>query len=223
VVVLLPVPAATRSPRRLQLVIPKISDDPVALEITGQFPFAAWTSWTVYTDLQAGLQPFSVVKDADITPNEGSVNPFVVGKPVLAPKRDYRLLVLPKGTDTTTIDESLRDVPASNILSSPTTGGFYILANRVYNAFPGYNQGGAAGPTNIPFPTVRAVNYQTGEDLDCSDVNLLPSPRSPTDMPTGRSPAASPITLRDGQQVSLGPQADAGHEGLEYAPRTIPT
>jgi hypothetical protein len=81
-------------------VIPKISDDPVALEITGQFPFAAWTSWTIYTDLQARLQPFSVVKDADITPDQGSVNPFVVGTPVLAPKRDYRLLVLPKGTDT---------------------------------------------------------------------------------------------------------------------------
>jgi hypothetical protein len=199
-------------------VIPKISDDPVALEITGQFPFAAWTSWTVYTDLKDGVQPFSVVRDAAITPDEGSVNPFVVGKPVLAPKRDYRLLVLPKGTDTATIDESLRDVPASNILSRPTTGGFYILANRVYNAFPGYNQGGAAGPTNTPFPTVRAVNYQTGEDLDCSDVNLLPSPRSPTDMPAGRSPAAGPVTLRGGQQVSLGPQADADHEGLEYAP-----
>jgi hypothetical protein len=99
-----------------------------------------------YTDLQGGVQPFSVVKDADITPNEGSVNPFVVGKPVLAPKRDYRLLVLPKGTDTTTIDESLRDVPSSNILSRPTTGGFYILANRVYNAFPGYNQGAQRAP-----------------------------------------------------------------------------
>ena len=30
-------------------VIPEITDDPVALEITGQFPFAAWTSWTIYT------------------------------------------------------------------------------------------------------------------------------------------------------------------------------
>jgi hypothetical protein len=34
----LPVPAATRSPRAYSYVIPKISDDPVALEITGQFP-----------------------------------------------------------------------------------------------------------------------------------------------------------------------------------------
>jgi hypothetical protein len=127
-------------------VIPKITDDPVALEITGQFPFAAWTSWTIYTDLQAGVQPFSVVRDAAITPDEGSVNPFVVGKPVLAPKRDYRLLVLPKGTDTATIDESLRDVPSSNILSRPTTGGYYVLANRVYNAFPGYNQGAQRAP-----------------------------------------------------------------------------
>ena len=60
----------------------------------------------------------------------------------------------------------------------------------------------------------------TGEEA--GQVNLLPSPRSPTDMPTGRSPAAGPITLRDGQQVSLGPQADADHEGLEYAPKYDP-
>ena len=172
-------------------VIPKISNEPVALEITGQFPFAAWTSWTIYTDLQAGVQPFSVVRDAAITPNEGSVNPFVVGKPVLAPKRDYRLLVLPEGTDTTTIDESLRDIPASNILSRPTTGGFYILANRVYNAFPGYNQGGAAGPTNTPFPTVRAVNYQTGHDSTArtSTCSRRPDHR-PTCPPGARPPRA---------------------------------
>jgi hypothetical protein len=88
-------------------ILPMISDDPVALEITGQFPFAAWTSWTIYTDLQAGVQPFSVVRDADITPNEGSVNPFVVGKPVLAPKRDYRLLVLPEGIEPMTLLRSV--------------------------------------------------------------------------------------------------------------------
>jgi hypothetical protein len=168
-----PRPPARTVTTTYSYVIPEISDDPVALEITGQSPFAAWTSWTIYTDLQAGVQPFSVVRDAAITPDEGSVNPFVVGKPVLAPKRGYRLLVLPKGTDTATIGESLRDVPSSNILSRPTTDGFYLLANRVYNAFPGYNQGCAAGPTNTPFPTVRAVNYQTGEDLDCSMEAIL--------------------------------------------------
>jgi hypothetical protein len=69
---------------------------------------------------------------------------------------------------------------------------------------------------------VRAVNLQTGQDLDCSDVNLLPSPRSPTDMPTSRAPATSPITLRNGQQLSPGPQAAADHEGLEYAPKYDP-
>jgi hypothetical protein len=203
-------------------VIPQITDDPVALEITGQFPYAAWTSWTIYTDLQGRLQPFSVVKDSAITPEEGSVNPFVPGTAVLAPERDFRLLVLPQGTDTTTIDESLQDVPASNILSSPTTGSWYVLANRVYHSFAGYNQGGAAGPADIPFPTVRAVNYETGEDLDCGDVNLLPSPRSPDDMPTERSPASGPITLRNGDQLSLGAQADPDHDGLEYAPEYDP-
>jgi hypothetical protein len=203
-------------------VIPEITEEPVALEIRGQFPYAAWTSWTIYTDAQAGAQPFSVVKASDITPDDGSVNPFVVGTPVLAPNRDYQLLVLPQGIDTTTLDESLQDVPMSNILTSPAQGGWFIVANRVYNAFSGYNQGGAAGPMDIPFPTVRAVNYETGEDLDCADVNLLPSPRSPDDMPTGRSPATGPLTLRNGEQLSVGVLAEGDHEGSEYAPAYDP-
>lgn len=38
-------------------VIPKISDDPVALEITGQFPYAAWTSWTTTPTSRAECSP----------------------------------------------------------------------------------------------------------------------------------------------------------------------
>ena len=137
------------------------------------------------------------------------MNPFVVGTPVLSPKRNYTLLVLPKGTDPSTIDSSLQGIPASNIISSPTSGKGFIIANRVYNAFPGYNRGGAAGPTKTPFPTVKAVNYKTGAGVDCSDQNLLPSPQPPTDMPTNAltsSPSAAAIKLTDGSMLPLGEQ-----------------
>lgn len=143
-------------------VVPKISDGSVGFEIAGSFPYASWTEWMVYTGLGAQVQPHSVVKDSDITPDSGSVNPFVVGTPVLSADREYRLLVVPDGTERSALAESLQDVPESNVLSSPTAGNSFVLANRVYNAFPGYNQGGAAGPTDTPFPRVRAVDLETG-------------------------------------------------------------
>ena len=89
-------------------VIPKVTTDPIGYEITGDFPYAAWTSWTIY-DAQA--KPFSLATDSKITPDAGSVNPFVVGNPVLAPKRSFTLLVLPQGTDTGAIEEAALALP----------------------------------------------------------------------------------------------------------------
>lgn len=190
-----PDPAAAYS-----YVAPKITDQPIALEITGAFPYAAWMSWTVYTDVKGGLQPFSVVQDAAITPDAGSTNPFVVGNMVLAAERQYRLLVLPQGVDAKSIASSLQGIPASNVLTRPNDASYFLLANRVYNAFPGYNLGGAGGTADIPMPSVRAVDYQTGAKVDCGPINLLPSPRAPSDMPTAYTHTPAPVTLPGGNQ-----------------------
>lgn len=204
-------------------VVPRITDASVGFEITGDFPYAAWTEWMVYTGLGAGAQPFSVVKDSAITPDTGSVNPFVPGTRVLSERRAFRLLVLPKGTDQSTLGGSLRDVPASNVLTSPTDGRSFVLANRVYNAFPGYNQGGAAGPTNTPFPTVRAVDLATGEGTDCSSLNLVPDPKPPTEMPTEDTVPTGAVTLADGSTLGVGPGGGStGTTGAEYAPALDP-
>lgn len=211
-------------------VIPKVTSDPIGFVITGPFPYAAWTSWTIYN---SEAQPFSLATDNAITPDDGSVNPFVVGTPVLSPARDYTLLVVPEGIDTSALAAPLADIPASNVLSSPTTGSGYIIANRVYNAFPGYNRGGAAGPTDAPFPTVTAINYETGQEVDCADQNLLPSPTPPTQMPTNAEtvePSEAAVTLLDGTRLPLGPQGsrrsaepdDAAVDGAEYAPELDP-
>jgi hypothetical protein len=211
-------------------VIPKVTTDPVAYQITGDFPYAPWTSWTIYN---AEAQPFSLATDSKITPDAGSVNPFVVGTPVLSPTRSFTLLVLPQGVDTTAIAEPLRAVPASNIIASPTSGKAFIIANRVYNAFPGYNRGGAAGPTNTAFPVVRAVNYETGEPVDCGPLNLVPNPQAPTDMPTNAvdaDPSDGVLTLTDGTRIAVGSQGsrrsaeggDAAVDGAEYAPELDP-
>jgi hypothetical protein len=211
-------------------VIPKVTTDPIAFQITGQFPYAAWTSWTVY-DAQA--QPFSLATDSKITPDAGSANPFVVGTPVLSPKREFTLLVVPQGTATTSLAPSLQSIPSSNVITSPTSGTAFIIANRVYNAFPGYNRGGAAGPTSTPFPVVRAVNYATGEPVDCGAQNLLPNPKPPTQMPTNAidaNPSDAALTLTDGTRIALGAQGsrrssegeDAAIAGAEYAPELDP-
>jgi hypothetical protein len=211
-------------------VAPKVTSDPIGYVISGPFPYAAWTSWTVY---DAEAEPFSLATDSGITPDQGSANPFVVGTPVLSPKRNFTLLLVPQGTDTSTIASSLRNIPASNVITSPTSGNWFVLANRVYNAFPGYNRGGAAGPTSSPFPTVKSVNLQTGADVDCSAYNLFPRGKPPTEMPTNsdtRSPSAAVVQLADGTKLALGPQgsrtsAEGGQSaiaGAEYAPALDP-
>ncbi|MFN8620646.1 MAG: hypothetical protein U0869_07895 [Chloroflexota bacterium] len=189
----------------------------VGLLITGQFPHAVWTSWTVYTD---SGQPYSVVSNAKITPDEGSVNPFVVGTPVLSPNRDFTVLVVPDGTDTATLPAPLSAVAASNILTSPTSGSAYILANRVYNAFPGYDKGGAGGPTDIPFPTTQAVDLTTGQVIDCAPISKIGDRTGPTASGTGNGV----ITLEDGTTITVGSQGsrDGTADGAEYAPTLDP-
>ncbi len=186
---------------------------------------AAWTSWTVYT--QEG-QPYSVAANAKITPDTGSVNPFVVGTPVLSPDRDFTLLVVPDGTDATALPDPLAGIPASNVLTSPTTGEAFVIANRVYNAFPGYDKGGAGGPTDSAFPTTQAVDLATGQVIDCGPISLFGGGSSdaaspaPTRAPQGTGTGV--VTLRDGSTITVGSQGsrDGSAEGAEYAPTLAP-
>jgi hypothetical protein len=208
-------------------VVPRVTNEPVAFRISGPFPYAAWTSWTVYN---GKLQPFSVAEDSAIKPDRGSENPFVAGTPVLAKDRAFSLLVLPRGTDTKTVAKSLQDIPAANRIISPSSGKFFIIANRVYDAFPGYNRGGAAGPTKTPFPQVEAINYETGKGVDCSQHNLLPSPEPPTEMPTTalvKSPSPAAIKLTSRASVPIGSlrsegSASQGPGGAQFAPELDP-
>jgi hypothetical protein len=207
-------------------VMPSITSDPVAFEVTGELPRAPWTSWMVYSDAASGAKPVSLVKGADIVPEAEVINPFVPGNRVLAPQRSFRLLVLPQGVEQSAIALSLQDVPAANVLTSPTDGSYFIIANRVYNAYPGYNRGGAGGVEGTPFPAVRAVNYETGEPVDCSGLNQAPHPAAPTDMPSEAAATAEPsaaVVLEDGHPVPVGPTGSGGNTGAEYAPQLDPT
>jgi hypothetical protein len=194
----------------------------VGFLVTGPYPHAVWTSWTIYTDKG---QPYSVVANADIAPDGGSVNPFVVGTPVLSPNRDFTVLVVPDGTDTTTLPASLSGIAASNILTSPTTGDAFIIAYRVYNAFPGYDKGGAGGPLDSPFPMTQAVDLATGEILDCGPISRIGGGSGdPSASPAPDGTGTGVITLRDGRTITVGAQGsrDGTFAGAEYAPELDP-
>ena len=93
----------------------------------------------------------------------------------------------------------------------------------MYESFAGYNPGGAGGEGNIPFPSVTAVDVSTGDDVDCSQLNLVPNPRSTSDMPVERVPHTGPISLEGGQRLPIGPHGgEADGAGAEYAPELDP-
>ena len=167
------------------VVVPKLPGQgiPVGFLVDAEFPYAAWFSWTIYGENALAV---SLLSDKNIIPDVGSTNPFVNGNPVSAPDRHYRLLLLPADIPPgRTIAPSLADIPDENRRMIPVEDSSTAIAYRVYQAFPGYNQGGSGGPTNTPFPSVYAVNYETGKTLDCTKYDVVPPTigHLPTDTP----------------------------------------
>jgi len=199
--------------------------DHVAFVVQGPFPYAAWTSWDVYG--QQG-KPVQVTNGENIVPDAGSTNPFVVGKTVTAVPRNFKLLYLPQGVNQSETASSLQDIPAANVFQtpSPSDAGAWVLANRVYQAFPSYNQGGSGGPTNTPFPSVTAVNYQTGQPVSCSSYNLIPAAlqRQPTNPPRAAATAPPPVRIRltNGEHLPLADSSTSPPPKAEYAPPNPP-
>jgi len=167
------------------IIVPKLPAHgiPVGFFVDAEFPYAAWFSWTIYGE---NADAVSLATDYKISPDAGSTNPFVNGNPVFTPNRHYRLLLLPPDIPPgKELAPSLADIPNQNMIPIPIHDSPTAIAYRVYQAFPGYKLGGSSGPTNTSFPSVYAVNYETGETLDCSQYNVVPPTigRLPTDTP----------------------------------------
>jgi hypothetical protein len=195
----------------------------VAFVVHGAFPYAAWTSWDIYG---AQGKPTAVANYNKIVPDPGSINPFLPGRRVFAAHRNFTLLYLPAGVSQSAAAPALQRVAAANVFATPTDIGAFALANRVYQAFPGYNQGGAGGPTNTPFPEVRAVNYDTGAPVSCAPYNVLPSrfQRPPSDPPAGGATRLPPnrIGLTNGGFLQTANSPISSARGIEYAPPNPP-
>ena len=154
--------------------------DGIGFLVQGDFVHTAWTSWMTY---DSQVNPTSVANfvnnppvntDNPIMPDAGSVDPFLTGQPMLGTPRKFTLLFTPNGYSgaiaATLAGVATAGIPAQNINTYPNSGG-WVLANRDYAAFPGYNPGGTTKDT---FPTVTAVNLATGLATDCRTYNEIP-------------------------------------------------
>jgi hypothetical protein len=99
----------------------------------------------------------------------------------------------------------------------------------VYNAFPGYDKGGAGGPRNVAFPTTQAVDLATGAVIDCGPISMFGGgssdpAASPAPTPAPNGSGTGVITLRNGKTITVGGQGsrDGSEAGAEYAPELDP-
>ena len=154
-----------------------------AYVVTGDFPYSQWMAWYLYDTKGVPLYKFS---DSAITPDAGSVNPFVAGVKILATPRSYHLYLMPSTTPSSVV--SSMQSQGKNVVvmpSSSSTPGVSIVS-RSYWSFANYGLGdydrfGYHGPTNTPPPTMSAflTDPSTGELTttpvgDCGSASQLP-------------------------------------------------
>jgi hypothetical protein len=125
---------------------------PTAFQITGQFPYARYTSFQSY-----GRTATKALVDADIVPDSGSVNPFRPGANRQAPKRSYTLWFVPPESPRAGKPNTLvmpPDMPAPN------------LVMRIVMPDEGRARGG------IPLPKIHAFDDVTGDPVACPGKTL---------------------------------------------------
>jgi len=140
--------------------------------LDGDFPYSNWMAWYVYSG--TGV-PLAKIADKDITPQAGSTNPTVDGKPVLAPDRAYRIYFMPHGTPSSVVSQMKDD--GKNVLLLPAQkgasggSGTASIVGRSYWSFAGYNRSGYGGPTDTPFPELRSYKVASDGTLTDQPVN----------------------------------------------------
>ncbi len=161
-----------------------------SIELSGEFPHARYMSLQTYS---VGLQTASNLRDDQIEPDPGSVNPFRVGADRSATNRRYTVRVVAGNAPAS-------GGPANTLYNNSTDGSKLgiALAYRIYLPDRGTGPfGGVAAPaitlvladgTRVPFPTcpdplpelmpVTDLLASLGLDLPLPPLGLL-APRSP--------------------------------------------
>jgi hypothetical protein len=218
----------------------KLSGDTAswAYVVKGDFAYSYWTAWYLYT--AAGV-PLLKIDDTSILPDSGSTNPFVYGNPILASPRSYTITFMPHTTPQSVVS-SMRKA-GKNVAVLPAVGStpaaslvfrsYWSLANDGLGA---YDRFGYGGPTNTPFPVIRAylTDPATGELTgtpvdDCGAQSGLPE-RLWFD-PSKRAPVVTfeHARLPERQEYADLPKwliqtgSVSGTVGAEFAPAPVPS
>ena len=121
------------------------SDGTIGYRVSGEFPYAAFLSYTIYNDALV----YAALLDYEINADQGSINPFLPGELVNATNRSYTVTVLPDGTvpDASMANPIFMPPPARH--SDLVT---VALVQRIYLPEPGEDRyGGFEAPTIEPF------------------------------------------------------------------------
>ena len=143
-------PDSVRSPVQMDIhaayrILAFDSDGTIGYRVRGEFPYAAFLSYTIYN----GALLYTAKLDNGIKPDPGSTNPFVPGELVHAVNRSYTVTVLPDGTvpDASMANPIFMPRPPrhSNLVT-------VVLVQRIYLPEPGEDRyGGFDAPIIEPF------------------------------------------------------------------------
>jgi len=209
-----------------------------AYVVSGDFPYSNWMAWYLYSIKGVPIFKFS---DDKILPDAGSVNPFVVGNPILAPKRSYHIYFMPSSTPQSVVSSMQSQGENVALLpTSATSGKAFVLVSRSYwslanDGLGNYDRFGYHGPTNTPAPTISAVLTDSSTHelsnvpvSNCSAQSVLP--KRLWYNPTTNSPIVSFAnaprpTSRDLQDIPhflLQTGSFGGSMGKEFPPSPVP-
>lgn len=170
---------------------PTISPDPIAYQLTGKFPYARYMTFHVYDGATGDY--FAEIKDLNIEPDAGSVNPYRANIDRTASNRDYTIWIVPEGATLPQINglKNIIRVP-QEILEAPTL----MAIDR-----PDDGQPPQAG---VPLPKVQVFHAQTGEPvLRCNPLRLKSIiPSQPSNIKKAKT-WDKMKTIGDGQAIRL--------------------
>lgn len=121
------------------------SDGTIGYRVRGEFPYAAFMSFTIYDN--AFL--YAALTDYEIEADPGSINPFHSNELINAPNRAYTVTVLPHNARPDSMANPIFMPPLPNG-SNPTS---LVLVQRIYLGEPQDQDrfGGVDAPTIEPF------------------------------------------------------------------------
>lgn len=196
-----PAPDHVRSPIQMDLhaayrIFAFNSDGTIGYRIRGEFPYAAFLSFTIYKDALV----YAPLLDNQIIPDPGSRNPFSPRELVNATNRSYTVTVLPDGaaTDASIPNPMFMPPPARH--STVVT---VVLVQRIYLPEPDKGRfGGVDAPTIEPFevsnPTTPAACPSGDFTFGSFEANFGQSPLPRNGRIEFYRPPASVVPFADG-------------------------